>query len=86
MDITTQSKSKVSHQLDRLKLDNRTINRLQIEFRKFMEKNKSKKLDTFTYHVSGINTSKTNRRAIVSHCVPSHAKFHPTNEGRTAKT
>ena len=40
----------------------------------------------FTWHGSGINTSNKNRRAIVSHCVPSNAKFHPTNEGGTAKT
>ena len=40
----------------------------------------------FTWHGSGINTSSNNRRAIVSHCVPSNAKFHPTNEGGTAKT
>ena len=38
-----------------------------------------------TWHGSGINTSKDNRRAIVSHCVPSDARFHPTNEGGTAK-
>ncbi len=39
----------------------------------------------FTWHGSGINYSKYHRRAIVSHCVPSNAKFHPTNEGGTAK-
>ena len=40
----------------------------------------------FTWHGSGINTSDEHRRAIVSHCVPSDAKFHPTNDGGTAKT
>ena len=39
----------------------------------------------YMWHGSGINTSKDHRRAIVSHCVPSDAKFHPTNEGGTAK-
>jgi len=38
-----------------------------------------------TWHGSGTNTSKNHRRAIVSHCVPSNAKFHPTNMGGTAK-
>ena len=38
-----------------------------------------------TWHGSGVNISKEHRRAIVSHCVPSNAKFHPTNEGGTAK-
>ena len=37
------------------------------------------------WHGSGINYSNNNRRAIVSHCVPSDSKFHPTNEGGTAK-
>ena len=37
------------------------------------------------WHGSGINTSNNHRRAIVSHCVPSDAKFHPTNNGGTAK-
>ena len=40
----------------------------------------------FTWHGSGINTSDKHRRAIVSHCVPYDAKFHPTNDGGTAKT
>jgi len=39
-----------------------------------------------TWHGSGVNNSHQHRRAIVSHCVPSDAKFHPTNEGGTAKT
>ena len=39
----------------------------------------------FTWHGSGINNSKDHRRAIVSHCVPYDAKFHPTNTGGTAK-
>ena len=39
----------------------------------------------YTWHGSGINSSNYERRAIVSHCVPSNAKFHPTNEGGTAK-
>ena len=34
MDVTAQSKGKVSPQLDRLKLDNKAIDRLQIEVRK----------------------------------------------------
>ena len=38
-----------------------------------------------TWHGSGINNSKNNRRALVSHCVPHNAKFHPTNIGGTAK-
>ena len=40
----------------------------------------------YMWHGSGINTSSKHRRAIVSHCVPSDAKFHPTNNGGTAKT
>jgi len=36
-----------------------------------------------TWHGSGYNTSKKHRRSIVSHCVPAHAKFHPTNVGGT---
>jgi len=39
----------------------------------------------FTWHGSGINNSQDNRRAIVSHCVPYDAKFHPTNSGGTGK-
>ena len=39
----------------------------------------------FMWHGSGINYSNNHRRAIVSHCVPSDSKFHPTNEGGTAK-
>ena len=38
-----------------------------------------------TWHGSGINTSKDDRRAIVAHCIPSSAKFHPTNVGGTAR-
>ena len=34
MDVTAQSKGKVSPQLDRLKLDNKAIDRLQIDVRK----------------------------------------------------
>ena len=40
----------------------------------------------YMWHGSGINISDKHRRAIVSHCVPSDAKFHPTNNGGTAKT
>lgn len=40
----------------------------------------------YMWHGSGINNSREDRRAIVSHCVPNNAKFHPTNEGGTAKT
>tara|TARA_Y100000590_G_C15724813_1_gene1014820 strand:- start:1181 stop:2002 length:822 start_codon:yes stop_codon:yes gene_type:complete len=39
----------------------------------------------FTWHGSGINSSKNHRRAIVAHCIPSDAKFHPTNSGGTGK-
>ena len=39
----------------------------------------------YIWHGSGVNLSKNNRRAIVSHCVPIDARFHPTNEGGTAK-
>ena len=39
----------------------------------------------YMWHGSGINYSNNHRRAIVSHCVPSDSKFHPTNEGGTAK-
>ena len=39
----------------------------------------------YTWHGSGINTSQDNRRAVVSHCVPSDAEFHPTNIGGTAR-
>ena len=39
----------------------------------------------YTWHGSGINTSRDNRRAVVAHCVPSNAEFHPTNVGGTAR-
>ena len=39
----------------------------------------------YTWHGSGVNTTQEHRRAIVAHCVPVDAKFHPTNEGGTAK-
>ena len=39
----------------------------------------------YTWHGSGTNITQDHRRAIVSHCIPSNAKFHPTNEGGTAK-
>ena len=39
----------------------------------------------YTWHGSGVNCSTKHRRAIVSHCVPHDAKFHPTNTGGTAK-
>ena len=39
----------------------------------------------YTWHGSGINTTNLNRRAIVSHCIPSDAKFHSTNIGGTGK-
>ena len=38
-----------------------------------------------TWHGSGMNTSNNQRRAIVAHCVPSNARFHPTNMGGTAR-
>ncbi len=38
-----------------------------------------------TWHGSGINFSKNNRRAVVAHCVPNNAKFHPTNTGGTGR-
>jgi len=38
-----------------------------------------------TWHGSGINHSKYDRRALVAHCVPQDAKFHPTNCGGTAR-
>ena len=39
----------------------------------------------YTWHGSGINKTSLNRRAIVSHCIPSYAKFHSTNIGGTGK-
>ena len=39
----------------------------------------------YTWHCSGINKTNLNRRAIVSHCIPSKAKFHSTNIGGTGK-
>ena len=39
----------------------------------------------YTWHGSGINKTNLNRRAIVSHCIPSDAKFHSTNIGGTGK-
>ena len=39
----------------------------------------------YTWHGSGINKTSLNRRAIVSHCIPSNAKFHSTNIGGTGK-
>jgi len=38
-----------------------------------------------TWHGSGINMTSSHRRALVSHCVPNHAKFHPTNCGGTGR-
>ena len=38
-----------------------------------------------TWHGSGVNNSLQDRRAIVSHCVPYNAKFHPTNTGGTGR-
>ncbi len=38
-----------------------------------------------TWHGSGINNSMEDRRALVSHCIPSDAVFHPTNFGGTGK-
>ena len=38
-----------------------------------------------TWHGSGVNLSSSDRRAIVAHCVPSDAIFHPTNSGGTGK-
>ena len=39
----------------------------------------------YTWHGSGMNYSEDHRRAIVAHCVPHDAKFHPNNKGGTAK-
>ena len=39
----------------------------------------------YTWHGSGINKTSLNRRAIVSHCIPSDAKFHSTKIGGTGK-
>ena len=39
----------------------------------------------YTWHGSGINKTSLDRRAIVSHCIPSDAKFHSTNIGGTGK-
>ena len=39
----------------------------------------------YTWHGSGINKTDLNRRAIVSHCIPSDTKFHSTNIGGTGK-
>ena len=36
-----------------------------------------------TWHGSGVNKSNRDRRAVVAHCVPNNAKFHPTNCGGT---
>ncbi len=38
-----------------------------------------------TWHGSGANKSKNERRAVVAHCIPEHTKFHPTNMGGTAR-
>ena len=38
-----------------------------------------------TWHGSGINHSLDDRRALVAHCVPHDAKFHPTNCGGTGR-
>ena len=37
----------------------------------------------FTWHGSGINITNENRRALVAHCIPHDAVFHPTNSGGT---
>ena len=39
----------------------------------------------YTWHGSGLNKTSLDRRAIVSHCIPSDAKFHSTNIGGTGK-
>ena len=39
----------------------------------------------YTWHGSGKNNTNKDRRALVSHCIPDNAKFHPTNFGGTAK-
>ena len=39
----------------------------------------------YTWHGSGVNKTNLDRRAIVSHCIPSDAKFHSTNIGGTGK-
>ena len=38
-----------------------------------------------TWHGSGTNKSPYHRRALVAHCVPHDAKFHPTNCGGTGR-
>ena len=38
-----------------------------------------------TWHGSGLNNSQNHRRALVAHCVPDDAKFHPTNCGGTGR-
>lgn len=38
-----------------------------------------------TWHGSGVNLSNGDRRAIVAHCVPNDATFHPSNCGGTGK-
>ena len=38
-----------------------------------------------TWHGSGLNNSQDHRRALVAHCVPDDAKFHPTNCGGTGR-
>ncbi len=39
----------------------------------------------YTWHGSGINSSNTDRKAIVAHCIPSNSIFHPSNVGGTAR-
>ena len=38
-----------------------------------------------TWHGSGPNKSQNHRRALVAHCVPDDAKFHPSNCGGTGR-
>ena len=38
-----------------------------------------------TWHGSGVNQSPYDRRALVAHCVPHDAKFHPINCGGTGR-
>jgi hypothetical protein len=38
---------------------------------------------SLTFHGSGPNQATTHRRAIVSHLLPAHARFHPTNVDQT---
>ena len=70
------------------------------QLKKFVKKRNNKKLNFcyvslppggvsfhhgYTWHGSGINVTQNHRRALVAHCVPIDAKFHPTNIGGTGR-